>query len=30
MEIEVLKRIFDFLKEKGERRTPLKFKLLNN
>jgi len=30
MEIEVLKRIFDFLEEKGERRTPLKFKLLNN
>ena len=30
MEIEVLKRIFEFLEEKGERRTPLKFKLLNN
>ena len=30
MEIEVLKRIFDFLEDKGEHRTPLKFKLLNN
>ena len=30
MEKEQLNRIFDFLKEKGERRTPLKFKLLNN
>ena len=30
MKKETLKRIFDFLKEKGECRTPLKFKLLNN
>ena len=30
MKKETLKRIFDFLEEKGERRTPLKFKLLNN
>jgi hypothetical protein len=30
MKKEALKRIFDFLKEKGEHRTPLKFKLLNN
>ena len=30
MQKEQLKRIFDFLKEKGEHRTPLKFKLLNN
>jgi len=30
MEIEVLKRIFEFLEDKGEHRTPLKFKLLNN
>jgi hypothetical protein len=27
---ETLKRIFEFLEEKGEHRTPLKFKLLNN
>ena len=30
MKKEILKRIFDFLEDKGERRTPLKFKLLNN
>jgi hypothetical protein len=30
MEKEQLKRIFEFLEEKGEHRTPLKFKLLNN
>jgi len=30
MEKEALKRIFEFLEDKGEHRTPLKFKLLNN
>ena len=30
MEKEIVKRIFEFLEEKGEHRTPLKFKLLNN
>ena len=30
MNITTLKRIFEFLEEKGEHRTPLKFKLLNN
>jgi hypothetical protein len=30
MQKEQLKRIFEFLEEKGEHRTPLKFKLLNN
>ena len=30
MKKETLKRIFEFLEEKGEHRTPLKFKLLNN
>jgi hypothetical protein len=30
MKKEILKRIFDFLEEKEEHRTPLKFKLLNN
>ena len=30
MKKEALKRIFEFLEEKEEHRTPLKFKLLNN
>ena len=30
MNITTLKRIFEFIEEKGEHRTPLKFKLLNN
>ena len=30
MKIEQLKRIFDFLEEKGEHRAPVKWKLINN
>ena len=30
MEKETLKRIFDFLEEKGENRAPFKWKILNN
>ena len=30
MEKEQLKRIFDFLEEKGEHRAPVKWKLINN
>ena len=30
MEKEVLKRIFNFLEEKGEHNMPFNFKLLNN
>ena len=30
MEKEALKRIFDFLEEKGENRAPFKWKILNN
>ena len=30
MEKEALKRIFDFLEEKGEHRAPVKWKLINN
>ncbi len=30
MEKETLKRIFEFLEEKGEHRAPFKWKILNN